>query len=823
MRGSSRRTPGSSTLKVSRDSTTGLFVRPRRARIPLVWKLFLVVALFVVIEGLLVGLTYFGMETLSAARAYVAGEAIWSKSQKEAVYRLRKYCFTRDRWDYEGFLDAIAVPLGDRQARRELETADPDLAQVQAGFLRGGNHPEDVARMARLFGWVQRFEAFSRAIDTWRIADLHLGELLEVAGAIREHVQAGAPAAELDLHLERVDAINSRLAELEEQFGRQVNRGARDLERLLLWSLVGGSLLLLTAAMLIAWALLISVKRSEEALQESERRYRALAESSAVGIWHIDATGSTIYLNPAMARLLELDDRSDIRQESYHRFFSTESLERIRHERQKRYQGKPSSYEAELVGLRGTRRTVLISGAPIESADGVLEGTIGTFVDITERKAAEELLEHQALHDPLTDLPNRALFTDRLEQALRRTARRPRLVAVLFIDLDRFKVINDSLGHSVGDALLVRIGERLKRTIRQGDTVARLGGDEFAILLEEIPAKTVALETAHRLQEALGEPLKIRGTPVRLTASIGIAFHDDGTEAGRDALLRYADIAMYAAKRRGGDGYHVFDPVADSLQTVQLHLESELWHAAERGELSLDFQPIVDLEGGQVIGLEALVRWDHPDRGRIDPDDFISLAEETGAIVPLGAWVLGEACRHLARWNHARADRPPLWVSVNLSERQLRRPDLHDEIRRLLDEHGLSPSSLHFEITETLLTQVPTLISRLRGMGIPIAIDDFGTGYSSLVALKNITVDTLKIDRTFVSGMSKHSEDAALVTAAVQLAQALGVCMTAEGIETKEQLRELRELGCSQGQGFLFSPPRPAEEIEALLAEDPHW
>lgn len=810
-------------MKPVRETTTGLFVRLRRNRIPLVWKFVLVVALFVVIEGLLIGLTYLGMETLAAVRAYVAGEAIWSKNQKEAVYLLRKYSFTRDEWVYEEFLDAMAVPLGDRQARLELEKPNPDMAKVEAGFLQGGNHPKDLQRMSRLFRWMERFDHFPEAADSWRAADALLDELLETARELHRRVRADAPAEQLEPLLDRIDVLHLELTDLEQQFADSMNEGARNLERVLLWSFVGGSLLLLTAAVLISWGLLVNVKRSEEALQESERRYRALAENSAVGIWHIDATGMTTYLNPAMADLLELDHRSEIQGESYHRFFSTESLERIRHERQRRYQGIASSYEAELVGLRGTHRTVLISGAPIESAHGVLEGTIGTFVDITERKAAEELLEHQALHDPLTELPNRALFTDRLEQALARTSRRPGLVAVLFIDLDRFKVINDSLGHSVGDALLIRIGERLRRTIRRGDTVARLGGDEFAILLEEIPEKPVALETAGRLQEALAEPLEIQGTPVRLTASIGIAFHDAADDLGRDSLLRFADIAMYAAKRRGGDGYHVFDPVTDSLQTVQLHLESDLWHAADRGELSLDFQPIVDLGDGHVAGLEALVRWNHPERGRIPPEDFIPLAEETGAIVPLGTWVLREACRHLARWNAARNGQETIWMSVNLSERQLRRPDLHDEISQLLNEHGLAPGSLHVEITETLLTQVPTLVSRLRRLGVPIAIDDFGTGYSSLVALKNITVDTVKIDRTFVSGLGRHPEDAALVTAAVHLAQALGVRMTAEGIETEAQLSHLRELGCSQGQGFYFSPPRSPEEIETLLADNPRW
>lgn len=810
--------------KATRESTTGLFLHLRRGRIPLVRKFVLVVALFVVIEGLLVGFTYLGMETLSAVRAYVAGEAIWSKHQREAVYRLRRYSFTRDAWDYEGFLSAVAVPLGDRQARIELEKTHPDMAKVEAGFLQGGNHPDDIPRMAQLYRWLLEFRNFPDTTESWKKADDLLDRLVETAEELHTRIRAEVPDEEIGPLLDRIDVLNSELTSMEEDFASAMNDGARDLERVLLWSFVGGSLLLLTAAVLIAWALLINVRRSEEALQESERRYRALAENSAVGIWHIDATGTTTYLNPAMADLLELEHRSDIRGESYHRFFSAESLDRIRHERERRLQGIASSYEAELVGVHGTHRTVLVSGAPLESPVGMLEGTIGTFVDITERKAAEELLEHQALHDPLTELPNRALFTDRLEQALARASRRNSVVAVLFIDLDRFKVINDSLGHSVGDALLVRIGERLKGTIRRGDTVARLGGDEFAILLEEIPQQDVALETARRLQQALSEPLEMMGTPVRLTASIGIAFYDDEHDAeSRDALLRFADIAMYAAKRRGGDGWHVFDPIQDSLQTVQLQLESELWHAAEREELHLEFQPIVDLADGRIVGLEALVRWDHPERGRIPPDEFIPLAEETGAIVPLGDWVLREACRRLAQWARPTHGGRSIWMSVNLSERQLRRPDLHDDISHLLDRHGLPPGSLHVEITETLLTQVPTLVSRLRGLGVPIAIDDFGTGYSSLMALKNITVDTLKIDRAFVSGMGRHGEDAALVTAAIHLAQALGVRMTAEGIETADQLACLRALGCSHGQGFYFSKPRPAEDIGPLLHEDPRW
>ena len=598
--------------------------------------------------------------------------------------------------------------------------------------------------------------------------------------------------------------------------------GRADLTGALRAAVLVAAILLFATAFALSWLLVRLVKHSERALSASERRYRALAENSAVGIWHITPDGYTIYANPAMQEMLEAEGPADLEGKKDQLFVTIETLEAMERERNRGERGGASAYEAQLVGLKGKRRTALVSGAPILSADNRLESLIGTFIDITDRKSAERLLEHRALHDPLTDLPNRGLFMDRLEQALARARRQDATMAVLFLDLDRFKVVNDSLGHAAGDNLLVTLGVRLVGCVRESDTVARLGGDEFAVLLEDMDNPQLAIEAAERIAAEVRSPLDIVGNLVRITASVGIALYRAPWERAED-LLRYADIAMYAAKRKGGGGFHVFDPISDSRETVLLQIESDLWQAIPSGEICLFYQPVVDLASGRLVGVEALARWRHPQRGLLLPDDFISLAEETGAIVPIGEWVLREACRQQAEWTARWPVDPPRWMSVNLSARQFRLSALADEISAALAEAAVPPATMRFEITETLLMQVPEAVARLKRLGAKIAIDDFGTGYSSLGILHRIAVDTLKIDRTFVAALGRTPQDSALVTAVIQLAKALGLEVVAEGIEIAEQLDILRRLGCDCGQGHLFARALPPEELGRLLESNPRW
>jgi diguanylate cyclase (GGDEF)-like protein/PAS domain S-box-containing protein len=453
--------------------------------------------------------------------------------------------------------------------------------------------------------------------------------------------------------------------------------------------------------------------------------------------------------------------------------------------------------------------------------DPDVRGIVLNSRDVSERRGLEDQLKHQAFHDPLTHLPNRALFMDRLGHALARRGRRGTSVAVLFLDLDNFKVVNDSLGHQAGDRLLITIAERLQLALRPEDTVARVGGDEMAILLEEIDGAVEAIEVADRIQQRLATPVRLEGREVFVTASIGVALstleHDRP-----EHLLRDADVALYRAKAEGKARHAVFDASMDAQAMERLELETDLRHAVERGELCVHYQPIVDLGTGRVCEVEALMRWLHPVRGMMPPLQFIPLAEETGLIIPIGRWILAEACRQTRRWQVEHPTAPPLTLSVNLSARQLQHPALIEEIAEVLAETGLDPATLRLEITESVVMEdaesTSATLLKLKQLGIELAIDDFGTGYSSLSYLNRFPVDAVKIDRSFVTEIGTSSRDSTIIRAIVALAKSLQLSVTAEGIESEEQLRQLRELGCNRGQGYLLAKPRPPEAIPELLA-----
>ena len=449
---------------------------------------------------------------------------------------------------------------------------------------------------------------------------------------------------------------------------------------------------------------------------------------------------------------------------------------------------------------------------------------LGTVQDITDRKLAEEAISFQALHDDLTGLPNRSLFLDRLAQALARRPRHPSGIAVLFLDLDRFKWLNDSRGHAAGDVLLVAVAERLAATVRPGDTVARFGGDEFVVLCEDLPGEATAEGMATRLSAALAEPLVVAGEDTSVTVSIGIAYSPAGRPGDTpETLLRDADAAMYQAKERGRDRHEIFSQDTRLHAVARHETANALRRGMDRGELVLHYQPELDIATGQVVGVEALVRWAHPERGLLAPAEFIPLAEETGLIVPLGARVLQEACRQVEAWQPRKGDGAPIVLSVNLATRQLMAPDLPDEVESALAAAGLDPSLLCLEITESVLLEDATAsaraLHRLKAIGVQVGVDDFGTGFSSLTYLKRFPVDMLKIDRSFVEGLGHDREDRAIVASVVDLAHAFGLTTIAEGVETVEQLAELRRIGCEQGQGYLWSRPLPAADARRWIAE----
>lgn len=458
--------------------------------------------------------------------------------------------------------------------------------------------------------------------------------------------------------------------------------------------------------------------------------------------------------------------------------------------------------------------------------DPNVKGIVLNTRDISERKAFEEQLQHQAFHDSVTSLANRALFKDRVEHALERQSRGDRPISVLFMDLDDFKTINDSLGHAAGDRMLAEVGERLKTCLRSADTAARLGGDEFAILLEDGGGQGVeAAEVAARIMSALEAPFNLDEKEVFVRASIGIATASQDKESGPDGaedILRDADVAMYMAKEAGKARYQVFEPAMHETALRRLELKADLQRAVDHSEFFLNYQPIIELESGDISGLEALLRWNHPQRGVIPPLDFIPLAEETGLIVPIGQWVLEEACRQGKSLQERFPHDPPLYITVNLSVRQIQRPTIVDEVAHVLMETELDPSTLALEITESVMMQDMELsiqrLTELKALGVRLAVDDFGTGYSSLNYIRRFPVDILKVDKSFVDNVNEGGEQSALTAAIIELAGILKLLPVAEGIERADQLEKLLDLKCDLGQGFYFAKPLPMNEIDELLA-----
>jgi diguanylate cyclase (GGDEF)-like protein/PAS domain S-box-containing protein len=448
---------------------------------------------------------------------------------------------------------------------------------------------------------------------------------------------------------------------------------------------------------------------------------------------------------------------------------------------------------------------------------------IAVVRDVTERKAFEAQLAHLAFHDPLTTLPNRALFMDRLGHALTRADHRSHSVAVLFLDLDNFKVVNDSLGHKAGDQLLETVGKRLQACLRPVDTAARLGGDEFTILLEDIRDIGQVSLLAERIAETLAAPINLDGHELSTSTSIGIAIGTSSHDRP-DVILANADAAMYRAKANGKARWELFEESMGASAMDRLQLEIDLRHALKHDEFRVHYQPIVSLQTGRIVEVEALVRWDHPQRGLVSPADFIPLAEETGLIVPIGQWVLKQACEQARAWQTQYPSDSPIAMSVNLSARQFQHPNLVQDIAQILDETGLQRRVLKLEITESVVMQkaesTVSTLRELKDLGIQLAIDDFGTGYSSLSYLKRFPVDTLKIDRTFVDGLGRDPHDTAIVEAVIALAKALNLTVTGEGIETAEQRNRLRMLGCDRGQGYFLARPLAPTVVSKMLADE---
>ncbi len=560
-------------------------------------------------------------------------------------------------------------------------------------------------------------------------------------------------------------------------------------------------------------------KRTEDALKSSEQRYRQLGEGILHQIWTARPDGLLDYVNK---RTLEYFDVSreellgDGWRHAVHPDDVDESLKRWAHSLAS---GDPYETEFRLRRHDGQYRWHVAKATAGRDSFGNINKWFGTNTDIHEQKESEEKLNYYARHDPLTDLPNRPEFMNHLRLAIQRCCENPEArFAVLFLDLDRFKVINDSLGHAVGDKLLVAISGRLKATLRPGDVVARLGGDEFTILLNRTGTVEDVANVVERIQNRIAEPFLIDNYEVFTTASVGIILSDD-IERGADDYLRDADAAMYRAKEAGKARYEIFDREMHVHNLNLLQVETDLRHALERDEFEVHYQPIVELTTGRIREFEALIRWNHPMHGLISPKDFVDVAEETGLIVPMGKWILETACRQIGDWQKNCEER--LSVSVNLSARQLMHPSLVSQVEDILNETGLSPRQLKLEVTENTVMEysekAQDVLHCLDRIGVHLSTDDFGTGYSSLSYLQSFPFDRLKIDRSFVDRIGKNKKSDAIVKTILMLGTNLGMEVVAEGIETIEQLEFLQDLDCRYGQGFYFSRPVDAAEAEGLI------
>jgi diguanylate cyclase (GGDEF)-like protein/PAS domain S-box-containing protein len=571
----------------------------------------------------------------------------------------------------------------------------------------------------------------------------------------------------------------------------------------------------------VALALESATLTEDLLIKQGEARFASLVSNSSDVICVIDPDTTVTYASPSAERVLGFDP-SQIEGTRFSDLIHPDDMTRVL---QFLSPIGDATGHTGLVEFRIRRR----DGEYVDTEtlrtnllhDANVKGTVLNTRDVTERKQFEEQLAHQAFHDSVTSLANRALFHDRVSHALQRQTREHEPISVLFMDLDDFKTINDSLGHAAGDSLLFEVGDRLKGCLRTADTAARLGGDEFAILLEDGEEGVTAADVAERIMQMMEDPFTLEGKEVFVRASVGIATADGERAGDVEELLRNADVAMYMAKERGKGRYQVFEPAMHDTALKRLELKADLQRALEHDEYVLHYQPVIELETGRITGVEALVRWIHPVRGLVPPLDFIPLAEETGLIVPIGRWVMREACRLAVELQDRFPSNPPLHMAVNISARQIARPELVDEVREILTETGLDPGSLILEITETVMMQDMELsierLGMLKQLGVQLAVDDFGTGYSSLNYIRRFPVDILKVDKSFIDGVNEGGEASALTEAVIKLAGILNLKPVAEGIERADQLQRLLELNCDMGQGFLFAKPLPSQELASLL------
>ncbi len=790
------------------------------APLPIARWISILVALFLIVIVTLLTVGASGLSVLKGLQSFVGAESHWSKAQKDAFLALSHYLETGDEADYRRFVGRLGVTLGDRNARLALERPVPDVAGARQGFVEGRNGDGNVDEMIRLFLRFRDVTISSRALEIWDRGDRLIDEMLELGARIHASPQPIPAEARADFARE-IDRLNDRATVVEDAFSATILQLTRWVTGRLIAAILFMTLLL--GALSVGASALIArlLRRRDDALRASEKRFRLLFERNLAGLFRTTLDGRILDCNSAFARILGYSSRDEVLKVSALDLYADPSdresfLARLARQR------VLVNFELCLKRRDGTTVWVLANESLLEAEGGAEAVMEGSLIDITDRKRAEQQRWHQANHDALTDLPNRVLFNDRLSLAILHAQRRRQSLAVMFLDLDHFKRVNDTLGHSAGDELLVKAADRLRRCIRSDDTVARVGGDEFLLLLNGIAREADAATMARKILQVVSEPFLIQKRELYVEASIGIGLYPgDGENA--EMLVANVDTAMYRAKETGRNSFQFFTQKMQEQSQERAAMESGLRRALPRGEFVLHYQPILKLATRVPIGVEALVRWRHPEKGILSPREFIPLAEDVGLITRVGEWVLRRSCEQLVTW-HARGA-ALLRVSVNVSARQFHQRDFAASVRRIVEECGLAPSFLELEITESIAMQDVThtgrILSELNDLGVHISMDDFGTGHSSLNYLKHFPIRRLKIDQSFVAGMARDAKDKAIVATIISIAGNLGLDVTAEGVETEEQAALLEAMGCADVQGFLFGRPVAAEELEGVLGLAP--
>jgi diguanylate cyclase (GGDEF)-like protein/PAS domain S-box-containing protein len=723
-----------------------------------------------------------------------------------------------------GATDFVTKPINWRILREKVRHA-LRVSRTAAALIESEEQLAEAQRMARLGNWEWEIPAnrLRWSLETYRIFGLGAEEF---DGRYEGFLQIVARSQRARVHRAIRQAIHDQKA-LHIDYPIMRPEGVRRIvhhQAEIVSNVLGVAQLLRGTVQDIT-----ERKRVEDALKESEERYSLAARGANDGLWDWDLSRDQIYYSPRWKEMLGYsEDAIGAQLDEWHARIHVDDIERVRSEIAAHLRSETPHLESEyrIRHRDGGYRWVLCRGLAVRGKDGKAYRMAGSQTDITQRKQAEQQLVHDTLHDSLTGLPNRNLFMDRLQRSIRYTRRRPDyLFAVLFMDLDRFKVINDSLGHTVGDQVLIAVGQQVKDALREDDTVARLGGDEFAILFDDIKDIRPLGLTVKRLQEQLSEPIQVGRHKIATSASMGIALSSTGYELAED-LLRDADTAMYRAKALGPGRYTIFDPGMHARALALWQMETDLRLGLQHSQFVLHYQPIIRLDSGALVGFEALLRWQHPDLGLLFPDAFLSVAEESGLIVPIGRWALRAACGQMVQWRQSYPHERLQFIGVNLSSKELANPTLLTDIGQILEETGLDPGCLRLEITENALLEnvrtVADVLDQLEQRGIRLSIDNFGTGYSSLSYLQRFPFTTLKISGGLAGRTRPENNRSGLLGAVVTLAHNLGMSVVVQGDQTAKLLPQLEALRCEYIQGHFCSQPLLAEAAVRLLENNPY-